>query len=620
MKIRTSVLIGLLLLTGFLAAPGSLQAAAVAANGGYVNRFETQPPAADWATFSRAGGANDSYEMDADVNANITAAGVTAAVASDSANPPAANANAIWSSGGQYLAVRPTGNRYTVLMGKFVNDTGTNATEVTIAYQLTITGGGVAEESARGTRVYYSLSGLANSWVNIPALSTTANEMAATVMTARLGIEWTNGATLYLVWADDNATGNPTDSAHLIDNFSVQVTAGLPESTNLLCALTAPTNGVVVASGTAVAASAVVARGTPPYSLQWFVDDAPYGDPQTAAPFTRDITGLTVGSHRIYARVTDEGGETAYSATNSITVLPALSITLTSPADGATIDHQLNVIATASVSGGTQPYSVQFYVDGEPAGNALTEPPFSANLGRLFVGPHTVQARVRDGRGWESASLEHQINISGPLAVQLLPGDGTRLNFGAALLLQTELGGGTAPYTLTFYINDAVAGTVSAAPYELNLGVLPVGSYTCYVQAVDSSPTTQTAYSTTNIITIRDNPLTVTLTNPTNGQRVATNNIYSVSATASVLPPVTIARVEFFYDGVSLGVDTTAPFSMVVSNRQLGPHTVYAVATDSLGRQRTSATNTMEFIVDPLPPEPASHGHRLQRGGHHGNG
>ncbi|MCX8155224.1 MAG: Ig-like domain-containing protein [Verrucomicrobiae bacterium] len=583
-----------------LALCGWLSAAQVTPGTGYFNRFETQPPATDWATLSRAGGANDSYDMDADVNANITAAGVTTAVAADSGNPPAANASALWSSVGQYLCVRPTGNRYTVLMGKFVNATGTNATQVTVSYQLTITGGGVAEENGRGTRVYYSLTGLTNSWVNIPALNTTANDMAATVMTAALNIEWTNGATLYLVWADDNATGNPTDSAHQIDNFSLQVTAGLPESTNLVCALTAPTNGLVVASGTAIAAAATVARGTPPYTVQWFVDDAPYGAPQTSAPFATELTGLSLGTHRVYVRAGDAGQQTAFSATNTITVLPALTVSLTAPLDGATIDYQLNVIASASVSGGTQPYSVQFLVDNEPAGNPLTEPPFTANLGRLFVGSHTVQARVRDARGWESLSPVHQITVSGPLAVQLLPNDGTRLNFGAALLLQTETGGGTAPYTLTFYTNEAVADVVRAAPYELNLGVLPVGSYTCYVHAVDSSPTTQTAYSTTNVITIRDNPLNITLTSPTNNQRVATNNVYSVSANVSVLPPVTVARVEFFFDGVSLGVDTTAPYSMVVSNRQLGTHTVYAVATDSLGRQKTSATNTLEFIIDPL--------------------
>lgn len=590
---------GGILVLGMLWAAG-LPAAEVVPGTGYFNGFDTQPPASDWTTFSRAGGATDSYEMDVDVNANLTAAGVTAQVGVDSGNPAAANAHAAWSSSGRYLQLRPTGNRYTVLMGRFINATGTNATQVTFAYQLTITGGGVAEEAGRGTRVYYSLSGQANSWVNIPSLNTTANEMAATVVTASLNLTWTNGAMLYLLWADDNASGNPTDSAYQMDNFSLQVTAGLPESTNLLCALTAPTNGTVVAVSDAVVAAATVAKGTPPYTVQWFVDDAPYGSPQTSAPFTAQITGLNVGLHRVYVRVSDEGGETVFSATNSFTVLPTLSVTLTAPLDGATVDHLLNVIASASASGGTPPYAVQFLVDGELVGTPLTEPPFTANLGRFFVGEHTVQARARDSRGWESVSAVHRITISGPLAVGLTPGDGTRLNFGAALLLQAEVGGGTPPYTLTFYTNDSPAGVVTAAPYELNLGRLPVGSYTSYVHAVDGSPTTQRAYSTTNVITVRENPLNIVLTSPTNSQRVATNNVYSVSANVTVLPPVTVTAVEFFFDGQSLGVDTTAPYSMVVTNRVLGAHTVYAVATDSLGRRSFSATNNMEFIIDPL--------------------
>src|SRR5436189_1670633 len=41
----------------------------------YTNAFTTQPASADWATQTRPGIATDAYNMDADVNANITAAG-----------------------------------------------------------------------------------------------------------------------------------------------------------------------------------------------------------------------------------------------------------------------------------------------------------------------------------------------------------------------------------------------------------------------------------------------------------------------------------------------------------------------------------------------------------------
>ena len=105
---------------------------------GYTNAFSSIPSAADWATFNRTGAPADSYDMDADVNANITAAAVVGSVVSDPGNPPPKIASASWSSTGLYLQVRPTGNRYTALMGKFVNLTGTNATEVRLAYRYTV--------------------------------------------------------------------------------------------------------------------------------------------------------------------------------------------------------------------------------------------------------------------------------------------------------------------------------------------------------------------------------------------------------------------------------------------------------------------------------------------------
>src|SRR4051794_5713527 len=61
---------------------------------GYTNGFGSQPPAADWATFGRTGAQADSYNMDTDVNANLTASGITAQTAFSSVDPPAAGGTA----------------------------------------------------------------------------------------------------------------------------------------------------------------------------------------------------------------------------------------------------------------------------------------------------------------------------------------------------------------------------------------------------------------------------------------------------------------------------------------------------------------------------------------------
>src|SRR5262245_39304914 len=236
---------------------------------GYTNDFGSQPPAVDWATFNVAGAAANTYDLDTDVNAAITAAGVSAQTTLDMGNPPVQLATATWSSTGFYLQIRPTGNRYTVLMGKFVNDTGTNATEIAISYLFTIAGAANAEEAGKGTRVYYSLTGATNSWTNLGALNTTA--AAGASVSTNVAVDWPHGANLYLLWADDNA--NPgTDTGYQVDNFSLQVTAGAPLSTALIATLDAPTNNAVVVSGGSVTATAIPSRGTAPYTIEYFTN------------------------------------------------------------------------------------------------------------------------------------------------------------------------------------------------------------------------------------------------------------------------------------------------------------------------------------------------------------
>src|SRR5678816_49531 len=153
-------------------------------------------PATDWATVSIAGAGGDTYELDPDVNASITAGGVMTQTSPGTGDPATQNALAVWSATG-FLQTRPTGNRYTALMGKFVNNTGTNATRITISYVLTIAGTAATEDAGKGTRVYYSLNGTTNSWINLPAFNTVASS-GSSILATNLDLNWTNG-TLSLI-------------------------------------------------------------------------------------------------------------------------------------------------------------------------------------------------------------------------------------------------------------------------------------------------------------------------------------------------------------------------------------------------------------------------------------
>jgi lysophospholipase L1-like esterase len=137
-----------------------------------------------------------------------------------------------------------------------------------------------------------------------------------------------------------------------------------------------------------------------------------------------------------------------------------------------------------------------------PTGAPVNSPPYEQNLGGMPVGNHTIRAIVTDASGWMSNSLVHTVLITGPLAASLTPTNGLVFDLGTSLSLTAVVAGGESPYAANFYVNKQLAGSVSAAPFRLDLGTLPAGSYTCYVHATDSSVPVQDAFSSTNRITI----------------------------------------------------------------------------------------------------------------------
>src|SRR5262245_12984302 len=150
---------------------GEARAASVDATG-YTNSFSTQPPAADWSTFSIGTGSGD-YATIATLDGaavSVAAGSIISVAGSDSGDPPAANGLATWSSTGLYLQTRPTGNGATLLMCTLVNNLGGEAIAAEISYNLARSAA-VAEE-VDGHRAYYSLSGAVGSWIVIPEFST----------------------------------------------------------------------------------------------------------------------------------------------------------------------------------------------------------------------------------------------------------------------------------------------------------------------------------------------------------------------------------------------------------------------------------------------------------------
>lgn len=96
-----------------------------------------------------------------------------------------------------------------------------------------------------------------------------------------------------------------------------------------------------------------------------------------------------------------------------------------------------------------------------------------------------------------------------------------------------------------------------------------------------------------------DNPPSVNVTDPGEGATVSGGAV-PVAATAADDNGVT--QVEFFVDGSSIGVDTTAPYGATWDSSTVadGAHVVSATATDTIGQTSSDGNNvTVDNVADP---------------------
>src|SRR4029077_7710376 len=173
--------------------------------------------------------------------------------------------------------------------------------------------------------------------------------------------------------------------------------------------ITSPGSGATV-SGTVAVSTSVSSNTT---SVQFKVDGTNSGAAVPPGPFAFSLNtaALTNGSHSLAAVASNSAGQTATSATVTISVnnSSAPTISITSPASGATVSG--TVAVSTSVSSNTT--IVQFKVDGVNSGAAVTAAPFgfSLNTTTLTNGSHSLAAVASNSAGQTATSATITITV-----------------------------------------------------------------------------------------------------------------------------------------------------------------------------------------------------------------
>ena len=99
-----------------------------------------------------------------------------------------------------------------------------------------------------------------------------------------------------------------------------------------------------------------------------------------------------------------------------------------------------------------------------------------------------------------------------------------------------------------------------------------------------------------------NNPPSVTITNPASGTVFSAPADVTIQASAQDTDG-NVSQVEFFNNGTSVGVVTTPPYTLTVSNLVGGVYTLSAIATDNMNATGTNSIN-ISVTNAPAPPSP----------------
>jgi peptidoglycan/xylan/chitin deacetylase (PgdA/CDA1 family) len=393
-----------------------------------------------------------------------------------------------------------------------------------------------------------------------------------------------------------DAAGNTTTSAGVA--FTVVLAT---DTTAPTVSVTAPAANANVTGTINLTANATDNVGV--VGVQLLVDGVLVGAEDTAAPYSvsLDTTTLTAGNHTVTAIARDAAGNTKTSAGVTFNVaLPdttAPTVSVTSPADTASVSGTINLTATAADNVGVA--GVKFFLDGTQIGNEDAAAPYqmSFDTGTLAVGStHTVTAVARDAAGNSTTSTGVTFTVVAPVDTTAPTVSVTAPTNNASVTgtinLTANGSDNVGVVGVQFLVDGNLVGAEdTTAPYSVSLDTttLTAGNHTVTAVARDAAGNTNTSAGVTFNVVLPDTTApTVSVTAPAAGGSVSG----STSLTATATDNVGVAGVKLLVDGVQVGAeDTTAPYSVSLDTTTLanGDHTVTAVARDAAGNLTTSA-------------------------------
>ncbi len=322
-------------------------------------------------------------------------------------------------------------------------------------------------------------------------------------------------------------------------------------------------------------------------------------------------TTVPGGTYTLQSLVTDNMGNTAYSAGTSITVDNTPPTThVATPTTGAAVSGTSYVLdASASASYGVAITKVQFVLTGGSYNKSVIGTATINNAGAIYLwntttvpgGTYTLQSLATDAAGNTaySAGVTITVDNTPPSTAVLVPATGADLSGTSATLdASASASYGVAINSVQFVLtggsyNKLVIGTATSTAYGYYLGwnttTVLGGTYTLQSLATDAAG--NTTYSAGVTITVDNTPPSTAVLVPSTGATISGTSA-TLDASASASYGVGIAKVQFALTGGSfnkfvIGTATSTAYGYVLSFNTTGivngTYTLQSLATDNAG-------------------------------------
>jgi photosystem II stability/assembly factor-like uncharacterized protein len=290
---------------------------------------------------------------------------------------------------------------------------------------------------------------------------------------------------------------------------------------------------------------------------------------------------------------------TNFTATNNT----GLSISLTSPADGATFQAPAVItLAANAASTNSTITKVEFFANDALVGTD-TGAPYSFNWTGVAGGNYSIHALVTDAAGATKQSNNADIivnSVNGPSVTITNPADGATFFPGSYIYITANASSPNGEITrVDFYEGIRLIGSddTGESPFS-SIYFLYEGSYALTAVATDSTGAVRQS-NPVHITVVRNQYPSIQLTSPTNGQQFPAGSNITLVADATD-PDGTIKQVRFWASGTLLRTDLHPPFNYNWLNVQPGDYTIVLSATDDQGA--TSWSNPVDIKVGNRKP------------------